>query len=467
MESEEEFFNQNLDDDNSDEQSKVKLFVISSADYYVKLHLNLHQLKKIEIEELIKENHHHPYWQFSNEVIDMTKITRNLSINDIKRLTIETLNTNDDASQISWDLSDAFNISQLKKEEVKYESDDDSCGLKDKRKHQKLSKNQIKYLKTIFMTTDLTIREIQSEYNVSYSVLNKIKRSSLNLLEKWDKKNITKLSCGKIETVVKLINKCIRNFKSTLAAKEITNKVNDELNTSYSANIIRSIMKNNANLSFKRVKSRPNSIDLNRINSIRNLFSIKFAKIVTEKTLLINIDESSINRNVKSVYSWGVKGLPIESQNSVFAGSVSLIMAICSNGAWISKVINETIDSENFIWFIKVIISWLQSHNYFEHSQIVLLLDNCAIHKSNQVAALFQKVNFIILYIPVYSPDFAPIEMCFSLIKRKLYEEWKRENIRLTLKHNYTKIHDSLISIKAITIKKMFKHLYSTVKEYL
>ena len=266
---------------------------------------------------------------------------------------------------------------------------------------------------------------------------------------------------------MKLINKCIRNFKSTLTAKEITNKVNDELNTSYSANIIRSIMKNDANLSFKRVKSRPNSIDLNRINSIRNLFSIKFAKIVTEKTLIINIDESSINRNVKSVYSWGVKGLPIESQNSVFAGSVSLIMAICSNGAWISKVINETIDSENFIWFIKVMISWLQSHNYFEHSQIILLLDNCAIHKSNQVAALFQKVNFIILYIPAYSPDFAPIEMCFSLIKRKLYEEWKRENIRLTLKHNYTKIHDSLISIKAITIKKMFKHLYSTVKEYL
>ena len=198
-----------------------------------------------------------------------------------------------------------------------------------------------------------------------------------------------------------MINKCIRNFKSTLTAKEIANKVNDELNTSYSVNIIRSIMKNDANLSFKRVKSRPNSIDLNRINSIRNLSSIKFAKIVTEKTLLINIDESSINRNVKSVYSWGVKGLPIESQNSVFAGSVSLIMAICTNGAWISKIINETIDSENFIWFIKVMISWLQSHNYFEHSQIIiLLLDNCAIHKSNQVAALFQRVNFIILYIP-------------------------------------------------------------------
>ena len=107
-------------------------------------------------------------------------------------------------------------------------------------------------------------------------------------------------------------------------------------------------MKNEANLSFKRVKSRPNNIDLKRLSSIRNFFAIKFSKIVTENTLLINIDEPSINRSVKLAYSWGPKGMPIESQNSALVGSESMIMAICSNGAWISKMINETIDSNNF-----------------------------------------------------------------------------------------------------------------------
>ena len=63
-----------------------------------------------------------------------------------------------DISQISWDLFEDSENSQLEKEKIKYESDNDSNGLKNKEKYQKLSKNQIKYLKTIFMTTELTIK---------------------------------------------------------------------------------------------------------------------------------------------------------------------------------------------------------------------------------------------------------------------------------------------------------------------
>ena len=153
--------------------------------------------------------------------------------------------------------------------------------------------------------------------------------------------------------------------------------INRTLNTFYSVSFIWKIMKNEANLSFKRVKSFPSNIDLKRLSSIRNFFDIKYSKIVTENILLINIDESSINRSVKLAYSWGLKGMPIESHNSALVGSASMIIAICSNGAWISKVINETIDSNNFTWFLKIMISWLQLHNYFEFSQAILLHDNC------------------------------------------------------------------------------------------
>ena len=181
-------------------------------------------------------------------------------------------------------------------------------------------------------------------------------------------------------------------------------------NTSYSVDFIRKITKNESNLTFKRVKSRPNNIDLKRVCSIRNLFAIKFSKVVSKDALLINIDESSINRSVKIAYSWGVKGQPIESQNISLSGSASIIMAICSNGAWISKVINETIDSNNFIWFLKILISWLQSNNYFEYSQVILLLDNCSIHKSDSTISVLQRFKFTTLFIPAYSPDFAPVE---------------------------------------------------------
>ena len=65
---------------------------------------------------------------------------------------------------------------------------------------------------------------------------------------------------------------------------------------------------------------------------------------------------------------------------------------------------------------------WLNSHNNFGYDNINLLLDNCSFHKSNKTQDIFKKLPYKIYYIPTYSPEFTPIEMCFSLIKRTLSE---------------------------------------------
>ena len=101
------------------------------------------------------------------------------------------------------------------------------------------------------------------------------------------------------DELISAIIQYITNTKYTSTAKEITSHVNKSLNTTYSVNFIRSQMKKSINLSFKRVKSRPYSINLDKIKSIRHLFAIKFSKIITKETLLINIDESSFNRHIK------------------------------------------------------------------------------------------------------------------------------------------------------------------------
>ena len=135
-------------------------------------------------------------------------------------------------------------------------------------------------------------------------------------------------------------------------------------------------MKDQLMLRFKRIKQRPNNIDLYKVKLIKRLFALRFAKVVSEKTLIVNIDESSINRGISTKYSWGIKGIPIECRNSPFSGSINLVMAICSNGAWISFVINETINSDSFIWFLKILHQWLSSYNNFDYSDVILMLDN-------------------------------------------------------------------------------------------
>ena len=143
---------------------------------------------------------------------------------------------------------------------------------------------------------------MQADYNVSYSVLNKIKRSKLDVQEEWNHREITKIYETHKEVLIKSISEYVANTRKTLTTKEVTININRSFNTSYSVDFIRKIMKNESNITFKRVISRPNNIDWKKVYSIRNLFAIKFSKVVSKDALLINIDESSINRSVKIAY---------------------------------------------------------------------------------------------------------------------------------------------------------------------
>ena len=456
-----------LTEEIKDSSIRSKIFVVSSHEDQIKLHTNIFSLKNCDIKDLIDNDEDAFELQMSHIVIDTKQSTQGLNIEEVKMLWLQSLNPRIDPSLVSFNESESVCNSIQKEEEIKYKYEDEWCGLNNRNKFQKLSKDQIWFLKSILMTNALTIKQIQSKYWVSYSTLNKIRRCSMSKLNKSSLRGITKIHGTEKKILIKTIGKLLFGSKATLNAKEVTNNINKELSTSYSANFVRNVMKNDMKLTFKKVKWRPISIDLDRIYFIRWFFSIIFSKVVSDKVLLINIDESSINRSVKTSYSWGRKGQIIEAQNSTITGSASMVLAICSNGAWISLVINETISSDNFTWFIKIMVNWLKSHSYFGYSQVMILLDNWSIHRSKVTKTLFEKINFITWYIPVYSPDFAPVEMWFSLIKRALWNVCKKDNYKITISQNYTKIYDSLLQLKSVTVKKMFAHFYRIINQHL
>jgi transposase len=50
----------------------------------------------------------------------------------------------------------------------------------------------------------------------------------------------------------------------------------------------------------------------------------------------------------------------------------------------------------------------------------IVVMDNLAVHKSPQVAALVQAVGAEVRFLPAYSPDLNPIEKMWSKIKARL-----------------------------------------------
>lgn len=50
----------------------------------------------------------------------------------------------------------------------------------------------------------------------------------------------------------------------------------------------------------------------------------------------------------------------------------------------------------------------------------IVIADNLGSHKTDEVRNAIEAVGAAILYLPPYSPDFNPIEMCFSKLKALL-----------------------------------------------
>ena len=126
----------------------------------------------------------------------------------------------------------------------------------------------------------------------------------------------------------------------------------------------------------------------------------------------------------------------------------------------------NSIESDIFVWFIKIMNKWLNSHNNFGYDNINLLIDNCSFHKATKHKIFLR--NLPTKYTTLQSiTQKTPIEMCFILIKRTLSERWKHERIKLSFKHNFIKIHNSLQSLTGNITRRMLGKFIKILKQYL
>lgn len=127
---------------------------------------------------------------------------------------------------------------------------------------------------------------------------------------------------------------------------------------------------------------------------------------------LIFIDESGVNLSLARLFARAPKGKRARSKRPMKRGkNVSLIGAISLKGVITQVSLLGATDRLTFEAFISqklVPLLWKGAY---------VVMDNCSIHKSEEVAALIQAAGANLIYLPPYSPDFSPIENCWSKIK--------------------------------------------------
>ena len=90
---------------------------------------------------------------------------------------------------------------------------------------------------------------------------------------------------------------------------------------------------------------------------------------------------------------------------------MNAIGAVCENRLFAVGLFNHSIDTGTFkAWMEQILIPVLPKNS-------VVVMDNAAFHKNEEISNLLKEDGHVILWLPSYSPDLNPIEHKWAWVK--------------------------------------------------
>jgi transposase len=135
---------------------------------------------------------------------------------------------------------------------------------------------------------------------------------------------------------------------------------------------------------------------------------------------LISLDEASFDTHMTPLYGWSTKGTkcifyPRHSKRA--RKRYSLLLAICNERVLAWQLVVGAYNKQLFLSFLRErLFPGLVDAPAARH----LLMDNVAFHHSKEVVALLREHDLPPpIFNPPYHPDTNPVEMAFSMMKRR------------------------------------------------
>ena len=160
------------------------------------------------------------------------------------------------------------------------------------------------------------------------------------------------------------------------------------------------------------------------------------------------LDETGMNLSLAKEYARSQKGIrAVGNKPKNYGDSVTLLGAINEDGTIAALEVRGSTDEIVILTFIKEVLSF-----YLSPGDCVVL-DNLSSHKTLKVQEAFAVLGVEVCYLPPYSPDLNPIEMCWSKIKTFLKQVAARNYSSLS-----EAISKALKTITAADAKNWIRH---------
>lgn len=178
------------------------------------------------------------------------------------------------------------------------------------------------------------------------------------------------------------------------------------LNVTVSVELVRTAIHR---LGYTRKKARFYSEPAHQSKQVEE-FIQKREEFKRQRRRFLSIDETCFGKQSLQAMGYALKGKRLCIKNQHPTESSTSAVACASSTGWLSfGVMKGFFDRFSFLEYLKTLD--------FQPNDVVLM-DNVSFHHSKIVTDFLASKQVDILYIPVYSPWFNPIEMCFSIVKR-------------------------------------------------
>ena len=193
-------------------------------------------------------------------------------------------------------------------------------------------------------------------------------------------------------------------------------------------------------------------------------FIMEFSNLSAPNKLLISLDE--VNFSYLTIYNrtWLPKGRSSYVKNICFKGSRSWIGAITSRGDIFFWWLESTNKSPNFVSFLKELKIWIQLDLNIKMTNAILILDNCPVHKCKKSLEALNEFGATILFLPVYTPEFAAIELLFNWLKKLITRQWRFQVINLHSKEGVRNIREAVAAVSKSEIVSYWSRIIAEMK---
>ena len=264
---------------------------------------------------------------------------------------------------------------------------------------------------------------------------------------------------------MKEIQEFVLKSKNSFAINDLIVVVKEKTNKDVKDYEVRKYLKDGLKMSYRKWTIKSWFVDTIKLSVFRIFFYIRISQLITPLPLIINIDETTFNHKIASNISWIGKKHFCELFNSNFVGSWSLILAITSDGMYFELIKNTWIDSLIYFQFLKHLEKWIETKIDMRPRKVIVFQDNCQVHRALKVRNFIQNSKFSYVYIPIYIPEYSPVETMFSILKFKCKSDshcrhinwWKEEGARL--------IFESISLIESSHIVAIWRNFIQVVKQ--